>query len=193
MRKHESSPASRGCDVPCIFDPRETAAGELVWRSAYEREAGYEETGSHYSSAVRDARRGASDRGDGADGCVRAIIVRPGLRTPTAAIAVQVHAATARAGQLAAPLNGFDPPFPGHRYRLLPSEDREGTQMRIGTKELRVSAVVAILIAGALPSCTPDNQAIDVSNTAYGAQYRSDGIGTGPAVGCSRVPPPTQC
>jgi hypothetical protein len=65
--------------------------------------------------------------------------------------------------------------------------------VRIGTKELRMSSVVAILVAGALSSCTPNNDALDANTAVYGAQYHNGGVGTGPGVGCSRVPPPTQC
>jgi hypothetical protein len=59
-------------------------------------------------------------------------------------------------------------------------------------RAIRLTIVAAVVILGVGPSCTTDDTAIQAETYGYGGQYRGN-LGTGPGIGCQRVPPPTQC
>lgn len=51
--------------------------------------------------------------------------------------------------------------------------------------------MTAVIIMGALPACTPTNNAVQPENFIYGQSASPQGAGPGTA--CNRNPPPSQC
>jgi hypothetical protein len=64
--------------------------------------------------------------------------------------------------------------------------------MRTLARLVIATAITAITLIGAGPSCTTSGSGYQTS-IRYSDPYRPSSFGTGPSYGCQRIPAPSQC